>query len=250
MLGTQIQAGYYSALVAWPNHNPAKGGVRWYGEGRGCNTAQGWFAVDQISYASNGDLVSLDLRFEQRCDGGLPLRGKIHWEADDQSVPTPPVYPPPPELWAPSPGTTPSEGNFVYLVSDPGEWVGGGGTYLHTPANSSVEMVTDDGAVAIEVFTPQGPYWRGEFATMNTLIQLRPGYYGDLRRYPFHNPTKGGLSWSGMGHGCTKLRGWFAVDAVTYAGAQLKSIDLRFEQRCEEVNPGMLALRGRVRWGY
>lgn len=250
MLKTQIQAGYYGALLPWPNHNPAKGGMRWYGEGRGCNTAQGWFAVDQISYLANGELASLDLRFEQRCDGSLPLRGKIHWVVDDQSVPPPPVNPPPPELWAPAPGATPSDGNFVYLTSDPGEWVGIGGTYLHTPANSNMDLSSDGGDMTVAVSAPQGPDWRGEFATMNTLNQFQPGYYGDLRRHSFHNQTKGGLSWSGMGHGCTKLKGWFTVDAVAYAGAQLKSIDLRFEQRCEEVNPRMLALRGRVRWGY
>jgi hypothetical protein len=60
-------------------HNPAKGGFRWAGHGRGCNGFTGWFVVDQISH-TNGVLTALDLRFEQHCDGQPPaLHGKIHW---------------------------------------------------------------------------------------------------------------------------------------------------------------------------
>ena len=80
---------------------------------------------------------------------------------------------------------------------------------------------------------------------MNTLSQFQPGYYGDLERYPFHNPVKGGLSWYGQGRGCNTLRGWFVVDSVTYFNGFLSSIDLRFEQHCEGLTP---ALHGRIRW--
>ena len=40
---------------------------------------------------------------------------------------------------------------------------------------------------------------------MSTLGQLQRGYYADLRRYPFHNPAKGGLDWFGEGRGCNTL---------------------------------------------
>ena len=77
------------------------------------------------------------------------------------------------------------------------------------------------------------------------LSQLQPGYYGSLQRYPFHNPARGGLSWSGQGRGCNMLSGWFVVDAVSYVGGTLKAIDLRFEQACEGFMP---PLRGQIHW--
>jgi hypothetical protein len=80
---------------------------------------------------------------------------------------------------------------------------------------------------------------------MYTLSQLQLGYYPDLRRYPFHNPAKGGLNWSGQGRGCNTLRGWFAVDRVTYTNGILTALDLRFEQRCEG---GIPALHGAIHW--
>lgn len=80
---------------------------------------------------------------------------------------------------------------------------------------------------------------------MNTLSQLQPGYYGNLQRYPFHNPIRGGLSWSGDGRGCNTLSGWFVVDKVSYVQDQLSEINLRFQQNCEG---GSAALRGRIRW--
>jgi len=36
--------------------------------------------VDRLVY-TNGVVTSLDLRFEQRCEGGTPaLHGAIHWD--------------------------------------------------------------------------------------------------------------------------------------------------------------------------
>ncbi|MDM0040998.1 hypothetical protein QTH89_02445 [Variovorax sp. J22G21] len=242
---TLLQPGYYGDLQRYPFHNAVKGGLSWSGEGRGCNTLKGWFVVDAITYTGS-QLRSVDLRFEQHCEGEIPaLRGQIHWTADDNTTPPGPVNPPPANLWAPAAGATPSTGNFIYLASDSGDWVGGGQSALYTPASSTVTVNANGGHLWVTVGDVGG--WRGDFVTMNSLTQLQPGYYGDLQRYPFHNPVKGGLSWYGNGRGCNTLRGWFAVDAVTYVGSELKSIDLRFEQHCEG---GSAALRGRIRWGF
>ena len=80
---------------------------------------------------------------------------------------------------------------------------------------------------------------------MKGVTLLQPGYYADLRRYPFHNPLKGGLTWYGMGRGCNILYGWFAIDRVAYTNGSLTEIDLRFEQRCAEGGP---ALHGELHW--
>ena len=77
----QLEPGNYTGLQRYPFNDPAKGGLSWYGEGRGCNTLLGWFAVDRVSYTGSA-LTALDLRFEQHCEGGVPaLHGAIHWDA-------------------------------------------------------------------------------------------------------------------------------------------------------------------------
>ncbi len=239
----QLQPGNYTDLQRYPFHDPAKGGLSWYGEGRGCNTLSGWFAIDSVTY-KNGSLTSIALRFEQHCEGGTTaLHGTIHWRSDDTTRPPGPVNPVPAGLWGPAAGSTPPTGNYVYLNSDVGDYIGAGQVYTYTPGNSTIAVAATGGHLSVSVNGVQG--WSGDFQAMSTLSQLEAGYYADLRRYPFHNPVKGGLSWSGEGRGCNTLLGWFAIDRVTYTGGNLMALDLRFEQHCEG---GTAALHGAVHW--
>ncbi|MBV6424855.1 MAG: hypothetical protein NAOJABEB_02669 [Steroidobacteraceae bacterium] len=76
---TSLQPGYYGGLYQYPFHNPVKGGMSWIGNGRACNTLTGWFVIDSVTYTA-GTVSSIDLRFEQHCEGSSPaLHGKIHW---------------------------------------------------------------------------------------------------------------------------------------------------------------------------
>lgn len=235
-----LQVGYYGTLQRYPFHNPVRGGLDWSGEGRGCNMLTGWFAVDNVSYAE-GMLNAIDIRFEQHCEGSpAALRGEIHWRAGDMTSPSGPSSIPA-GLWEPSPGTTPNDGNYMYLQSDVGDWIGAGGTYLYSASEIAVAAI--GGRLSITINGAQT--WRGNFQAMNTLSALEPGYYGNLQRYLFHNPTIGGLDWSGEGRGCNTLTGWFAIDSVTYVNNTLSAINLRFEQHCEG---GAAALRGKLRW--
>jgi hypothetical protein len=238
----KLQAGYFSGLTRTPFADAAVGGVEWSGEGRGCNTLTGWVVIDNIT-VTGGVMTALDLRFEQHCEGGsAALHGKLHWtkaNADSGQVPGPASLPS--GLWAPAPSFVPPAGNYVYLVSDIGDYIGGGTTRLLTANNATFDVVTNlTAALRIDVGG-----WSGNFVGMNSLSQLQPGYYGGLRRYPFNNPVKGGLDWSGNGRGCNVLTGWFAVDKVTYTMAELSAIDLRFEQHCEG---GTAALHGVIHW--
>ena len=241
---TQLQPGYYGDLQRYPFHNPAKGGLSWSGEGRGCNTLKGWFVVDEVSY-DNGALASIKLRFEQHCEGvTAALRGQVNWVANEVTpAPPGPVNPPPADLWAPASGATPATGRYVYLQSDAGDYIGQGQTYLYTDSNATLSASSNGNLFHVGVSGPA--WWGGDFKAMSDLTQLQPGYYGDLQRYPFHNPAKGGLSWSGQGRGCNTLTGWFVVDSVTYVGGSVASIKLRFEQHCEG---GVPALRGEINW--
>jgi hypothetical protein len=79
MNNLSLQAGYYPNLERWPYNNPVTGGLSWAGESRGCNTLSGWFAIDDITLVG-GNVATVDLRFEQHCEGATPaLHGQIHW---------------------------------------------------------------------------------------------------------------------------------------------------------------------------
>lgn len=239
----QVQPGYYPNLTRHPFHDTAVGGLSWSGDGRGCNKLTGWFVVDNVTYA-NGVISAIDLRFEQHCEGGTPaLHGQIHWTANDNGTPPGPVNPPPATLWQPASGATPTNGNYIYLESEAGDYVGAGQTYTYTPDSGTVG-VSASGA-GLNVLVVADRFWMGNFVPMEPLQTLQPGYYGDLIRYPFHNPAKGGLSWGGDGRGCNAVTGWFVVDSVTYAADAIQSIDLRFEQHCEGATP---ALHGKIHW--
>jgi uncharacterized repeat protein (TIGR01451 family) len=239
---TQLRPGYYGPLQTPPDMNPAIGAMDWTEGSIGCPMS-GWFVVDDVGYAGT-DIVSIDARFEQHCDGALPaLRGQIHWAPGDPTVPPGPVSPPPAELWSPPAGATPAAGNYIYLQSDPGDFVGGGGTYLFTPATSTIAATATD--ADLKIVAGPGAGFDGEFVGMNTIAQLQPGYYAGLHRFPFNNPTRGGMDVNAFDSGCNLLSGWFVVDSVAYSGGTLTSIDLRFEQHCENAVP---ALHGKIHW--
>ena len=237
-----LAPGEYQDLALYPLNDPAKGGLAWFGQGRSCTSVAGSFKVDQVRYDAT-TLKGIDLSFEQHCNSNAAaLHGTIHWDSADTTQPAGPVYPVPQGLWAPAAGATPDTGNYIYLVSDPHDWVGGGQTYTY-PLDSSVTVRSIEGFLSIVVNANQ--QWYGDFLAMSSLPKLRVGLYGDLTKYGFNNPTKGGVLWWGEGRSCDTLRGWFAVDNVTYDADRLMSVDVRFEQHCEGAAP---ALHGAIHW--
>ncbi len=88
---TKAFAGHFPDLRrAGGIHNPVKGGVDFGRHGSGCNTLEGWFAIDEISFYD--DLVdSMTVRFEVDC--GFVTRGKLQWKraayrsADEATLP-------------------------------------------------------------------------------------------------------------------------------------------------------------------
>lgn len=239
----RLEVGEFLGLMRYPFHNPVLGGLSWWGEGRGCNTLLGSFAVKRITYVAD-KLDEIDLDFVQYCEGGAAaLLGQIHWSSSDVTQPPGPVNPPPPSLWVPPANATPATGNYVYLQSDSGDYIGLGGTYLYTPPGATFNVTSAGSSLSVAVAGAQ--VWSGRFQAMDRLGFLQPGYYGDLQRFPFHNPAKGGMDWSGEGRGCNRLTGWFAIDSISFDQGEMKSVELRFEQHCEG---GMPALRGKMRW--
>jgi hypothetical protein len=228
---TQLGAGFYGDLMRYPFHNPVVGGLQFSGDHRSCGRSTGWVAVDKITY-SGSIITALDLRFAQYCDGlGSPQYGKVHWdESEDQ----------PPGQWRPGASFVAPAGNYIYLASDPLDYVGGGGTELLTASTATIKASGSGFMFSISTAD-----WQGYFLGPNSLTQLTPGDYGDLQRYPFHDVLKGGIDWTGKGRGCNRESGWFVVDQISYVQGALSSIDLRFEQRCEN---SLGALHGQIHW--
>jgi hypothetical protein len=229
--------------VGLPRSPTGSGGnFSWTG-GNGCSTSITTLILDDVTYTASG-LATLDLRFEQHCDGGGPaLRGQVHWNASDMTMPPGPVNPAPAGLWSPAAGATPASGNYVYLQSDAGDYIGAGRTQTYTPVDSLLAVTLNSGRLQVSINGDER--WNGVFAAMTSIAQLAPGYYGNLSRHPFDNPARGSLLWSGSGRSCSTLTGWFVVDSISFSGAALNSIDLRFEQHCEGAPA---ALRGRIHW--
>lgn len=74
----RLRPGFYGELTI--TDDPSKGAMQWTGGPYGCMSG-GWLVIDHVAY--DGDkLMSIDLRFEQRCDG-VPeaLRGRVRWFA-------------------------------------------------------------------------------------------------------------------------------------------------------------------------
>ena len=217
--------------------------MRWSGEGRGCNIAGGSFTIDKLQNSANG-VLALDLRFEQYCDEGFtPLRGTVHWVANDATRPPGPVLPVPQDLWRLPASQVPGSGNYFYVHSAPGSFVGEGRNHAKTAADSEFILTPADGGLSIRVHGQD--LWLLELRPMLPLTRLQPGYYGPLRRVIAMNPARGGLDVTGISRGCNTLTGWFSVDAVSYAGDQLTGLDLRLLQLCEDKGPPLYA---QLRW--
>ena len=226
---SQLQPGYYPGVLRAPFNNPVKGGVSWGGDMRGCNQSYGWFAIDNVNYTA-GAITAIDLRFEQHCEGAAPaLHGAIHWTSTDTTLPPGPVNPPPANLWVPPAGSVPASGNYIYMQSDPGNYVGQGQTNLYTPSTATVTSVTTGNNLHLDI--AGAIHWSGNLLAMYFLNNLAPGYY-EVNDANYYNPVRGDMYWSMDSYGCSNPIGWFVVDNIAYANGAVSSIDARFKQLC------------------
>ena len=234
-----LEPGYYGNLIEYPHNNPALGGLVWAEMGLGCENVTGWFAVDEVAMQPSGLLERVAVRFEQHCEGASALNGAILWDTHNPVTPPGPISPSPGGLW--SPGPLPYAGNYLYLESQLGDVIGEGLNYTYME-----EFIVQESSGYLSVtVNNNGTWWMGAFQVMLSLSSLEAGYYGDLGRYPYQNPARGGLAWTCEGRGCSTAQGWVVIDQVTYAESQLVSVQLRFEQHC---NGAQAALHGVLNW--
>ncbi len=161
-------------------------------------------------------------------------------------------------MWRPAAGATPATGNYIYVESQAGDPVGQGHTFTYQPGMPGVDVslytMFSGRSLNFSVTAPDLG-WNGEFEGMASLEQLRPGYYGELRTAQSIQGDFGvapKMRVKSVVNGCPgngfldlPYRGWFVVDDVSYVDGALKSLDLRFEQRCEGFDA---PLRGQIHW--
>jgi hypothetical protein len=240
---SRIQAGTYPGMNGgFPLEDRSKGSLLWTHASQACNELSGSLTVDSATY-TGAQLTAVDLQFEQKCELATgKLRGTIHWRSDDTTRAAGPIVPPPDGLWRPPVGAVPATGNYLYLASDVGDYLGSGMTFLFTGADATPIITTNRGPANVGWLGLKYPVrWEGILQTMPSLSQLEVGYYPDIGR----NLVKGAMSWSGGNRSCSSMSGWFVVDRVTYSGNTPTAIEVRFEQHCERKEP---AIHGALRW--
>lgn len=143
--------------------------------------------------------------------------------------------------------TPPDSGSFLYMNSEPGDYIGGGREHLYTFQDAHIRASGNyDSGVSGAVDSIDGSHWWYlDFAAPDGQ-PLEVGSYTGAARFPFQETTQPGLSVSGDGRGCNTLTGQFDVAEIQYApDGSPAVVDITFEQHCEG---GDAALFGRFRY--
>jgi hypothetical protein len=144
----------------------------------------------------------------------------------------------------------PVEAGAVTLTSEPGDFIGAGGTYAYSVAAGDVLFVAssrvaaDDpvNGVAVDVEAANGDRWRLSFAAPTGQPLVAGDYPGAARSQATGVP---GLDVSGFSRGCNTVVGSFTVtDAVYGLNGYVQTFAVSFEQHCDG---DAAALRGQVR---
>ncbi len=135
---------------------------------------------------------------------------------------------------------------ILSLVSDVGDYIGGGRDYFHTSAMGSFNFRRNfDNGVGVDYSDADGTRWRLELAAANDAL-LTVGAYENATRQPFQEITEPGLSFTGNGRGCNKVTGRFDILEVDYnTDGDVLALAVDFEQHCEG---GSAALNGALRF--
>jgi hypothetical protein len=255
--GTYDNAGY-------PFERGVEPGMEISWSSRYCGPKLGKFIVHEFERGTDGSILKAAIDFKQHCYyQELPaLYGFIRWnsgfpipdsdgdqvtDVKDNCIDT--VNPDQSDSDGDGVGNAcdeVQEGTFIHLVSEPGDFVGAGQTYLFTPgAGDPVYPVRDENP---------GYAWllaggfRYDFEALATEA-LEVGNYEGATEYPFNQPTEPGLRVSGNGRACNQLTGSFEVlEIARDIEGYIQRFAVDFEQRCLEWGEEEPALIGKIRY--
>jgi hypothetical protein len=135
---------------------------------------------------------------------------------------------------------------FLYLNSQPGDYIGQGIQQTFTPADGPFAVQTySNGGLQVSFHTPDySSWWYLDFGPPTGSKFVKAEYEG-AQRFAFHSPTKPGMDVFGDGRGCNTNLGRFLLSQLTFAlDGSVQSLAIDFEQHCEGAIP---ALYGSVR---
>lgn len=70
--GQALAIGSYANAARWPFQSPLGAGLAVSGDGRGCNTLEGWFRVLELEIDASNTVRKLAIDFEQNCEVTMP----------------------------------------------------------------------------------------------------------------------------------------------------------------------------------
>jgi len=131
--------------------------------------------------------------------------------------------------------------DLLSIVSDPGDYIGGGQTYHFTHADGAFTLTDLQSRGAELRFNGSGQSWTLDMLPPFGRL-LQPGIYLNATRYPFQAANDPGLSVTANSGGCNTLTGSFQIRSVTYdSHSEVSSLWATIEQHCEGIPPKLLA---------
>lgn len=131
-------------------------------------------------------------------------------------------------------------GTFLFLDSQPGDFIGGGIQQTFTPADSTFSESYDGSLLTVSVFPFAGGFWFVNLAAPPGQ-PLVPGTYTGAVRAAFRGPGQPGIDIFGDGRGCNTDTGTFTVNTAVYGPSNyVQTFDATFEQHCEGATPALL----------
>jgi hypothetical protein len=143
-------------------------------------------------------------------------------------------------------GTAAANGNYLYLQSDQGDWVGAGQTYWHTDADTTwlTSYGCGDGcapwaATTLSAYLGNSTDWWDVRLAPLIGQPLVPGTYNNAQREALRDATHPGMDISGDGRGCGTITGNFTVYTASFTGQTVNQFRASFTQHCEGANPAL-----------
>lgn len=254
--GGPMVPGRYERATRYPFNSRGLPGLDVSGNGRGCNTLEGQFIVHELVIDSGGEVESAAIDLEQHCESQIPaLFAFIRFNTnvalvDQDSDSLPDIQDNCVSVANPDQIDTDVDGignacdpvhgaTFVYLDSQPGDYIGGGQTYLFTPDDGGPILSGNTGAGFANI---SAGGFRYAFESIGTDL-LEVGSYQGATRYPFNSQTEPGLSVSGNGRGCNQLTGQFEVLEISRdSEGKIEHLAIDFEQHCEGATPALFGI--------
>lgn len=129
---------------------------------------------------------------------------------------------------------------YLYLNSQPGDYVGQGIIQTLTPADGTFSVTNGPNTVTVE-FNSAAQWWILQFGSP-TSVKFGRGEFEGATRTAFRSPTRPGIDVGGDGRGCNTDAGRFLVsDFALAADGTVARLAIDFEQHCEGATPALYA---------